>query len=75
MPRQKPTPPKPPKQGQRIPLGPSGKGPLFRKNIRDMFKRKNWKKRKPIFTKTIEELKDELTEDQYRKLKYDKHKG
>ncbi|MFW9968680.1 MAG: hypothetical protein ACFFDF_00670 [Candidatus Odinarchaeota archaeon] len=74
-----PDPPKtpdPPKSARRTPLGPKpNKGPVLRKSIRDIFKKKNWRKPKKRFTKTNQEISQALTDDQYRKLKYDKHKG
>jgi len=74
-----PSPPREPKQrrpkgGPRIPIGPETKGPLLNKDIRDAFKKKNWRKIKKRFTKTDDEIKQELTTDQYRKLKHDKIK-
>ncbi len=55
--------------------GSKSKGPFFAKWIRDIFKKKTWKPNKDRFTKTEDELKQELTEDQYKKLKYDKQKA
>jgi hypothetical protein len=77
-PRPPPTPPKPQpqnnqKQNSQKQRRPKGQGPKFRKWVKDLFKRPQ-KRKKLYFTKSDEEIKQELTMNQYKKLKYDKSK-